>query len=375
MTTGGKGAAITLTYTEALRARTRQAARRARRGTATRSTARSSPACATGSCRTAAAAVLFRPLWWRTFRYVEVAVQTADEPLAIDDIRASFSRLPLRGARPIREPAIRCSAESGRSAGGPRGSARTKPTWIRRTGSSCSTSATRASRPCSRCTSAGDDRLVKNAIELFDESRLPDGLTQSRYPTMLPQIIPPFSLFWIGMMHDLHVGRRRGVREAVSRGAGEMLDWFQARLAPSGLLGKLEWWNFADWVEGAGFEFGEPPTDDGGESVVLSSAVRSRAAGGRGPRGGSRPRGRCRGVPRAGRQGGRCRHAHRVGRRAGASSPIRQPGDLQPARQPARRARRSRASRPSGGPSCAACWTIRRSRRPRTTSSSICSGQ
>jgi len=54
------------------------------------------------------------------------------------------------------------------------------------------------------------------------------------------------------------------------RGAGETLHWFEARLAPSGLLGKLEWWNFGDWVEGAGFDFGEPPTDAGGDSVVLS---------------------------------------------------------------------------------------------------------
>ena len=49
----------------------------------------------------------------------------------------------------------------------------------------------------------GDDRLVKNAIESLDESRTPEGLTQSRYPSWLPQYIPPFSLFWIDMMHDL----------------------------------------------------------------------------------------------------------------------------------------------------------------------------
>ena len=67
----------------------------------------------------------------------------------------------------------------------------------------------------------GDDRLVKNAIELFDESRMPDGLTQSRYPTMLPQIIPPFSLFWIGMMHDLYTwgGDDALARSAILRGA------------------------------------------------------------------------------------------------------------------------------------------------------------
>ena len=50
---------------------------------------------------------------------------------------------------------------------------------------------------------SGDDRLVRNAIQQFDESRIPDGITQSRYPTELPQVIPPFSLFWIGMQHDL----------------------------------------------------------------------------------------------------------------------------------------------------------------------------
>ena len=76
-----RGASITLTYAEALARSRRRAARRARRATATRSRARSLRACATASCRTAAEPRLFRPLWWRTFRYVEVASTTADEPL------------------------------------------------------------------------------------------------------------------------------------------------------------------------------------------------------------------------------------------------------------------------------------------------------
>lgn len=50
---------------------------------------------------------------------------------------------------------------------------------------------------------AGDDRLVKNAIDLLGDSQTPEGLTQSRCPSALPQYIPPFSLYWIGMMHDL----------------------------------------------------------------------------------------------------------------------------------------------------------------------------
>ena len=115
----------------------------------------------------------------------------------------------------------------------------------------------------------GDDRLVKNAIELFDESRTPDGITQSRYPGALPQFIPPFSLFWIGMMHDLwwYSGDRAFLGQYL-HGARGVLDWFEARLTPDGLLGKLEWWNYADWVDT--FPNGEPPMTARGESAILT---------------------------------------------------------------------------------------------------------
>jgi hypothetical protein len=54
---------------------------------------------------------------------------------------------------------------------------------------------------------SGDDRLVRNAIAQFDRSRIPEGLTQSRYPSHTPQIINTFSLFWIGMVHDYWMHR------------------------------------------------------------------------------------------------------------------------------------------------------------------------
>jgi hypothetical protein len=51
-------------------------------------------------------------------------------------------------------------------------------------------------------TVAGDDRLARQAINAFDESRLPDGITLSRYPTALFQAIPTFFLLWVGMLKD-----------------------------------------------------------------------------------------------------------------------------------------------------------------------------
>jgi hypothetical protein len=115
----------------------------------------------------------------------------------------------------------------------------------------------------------GDDRLAKNAIELFDESRTPDGLTQSRYPSFLPQYIPPYSLFWVGMLHDFwwYRGETDFVRQYL-QGARGVLDWFESRLTPTGLLGPLEWWNFVDWSKE--FKNGVPSLEANGQSAILS---------------------------------------------------------------------------------------------------------
>jgi len=269
VTSGGRGASIALTYTEALRTKP-TAAKEGEKGNRNDIEGKVVTGLRDRFLPDGGSGRIFRPLWWRTFRYVEMAVQTDEEPLTIEDVRALFTAYPLeaRGSFESSDPVLSKIWEVG---------------W-------------RTARLCAHETYmdtpyweqlqyigdariqallslyvGGDDRLVKNAIELFDESRIPDGLTQSRYPTMLPQIIPPFSLFWIGMMHDLYMwGGDASFARRYLQGADATLEWFAARVAPSGLLGRLEWWNFADWVDGADFHDGEPPTDDDGESVVLS---------------------------------------------------------------------------------------------------------
>ena len=54
---------------------------------------------------------------------------------------------------------------------------------------------------------SGDDRLVRKAIRMYDLSRSYEGITCSRYPSHIPQYIPPFSLYWIGMIHDYWMHR------------------------------------------------------------------------------------------------------------------------------------------------------------------------
>ena len=117
-------------------------------------------------------------------------------------------------------------------------------------------------------TVAGDDRLARQAIQAFNDSRIADGITRSRYPSSVTQIIPTFSLLWIGMVHDFwqYRGDDAFVKAQIP-GTRTVLDWFLDKQRPDGLMGHLSWWPFLDW--GKDFAFGMPPEDaDGGSSPI-----------------------------------------------------------------------------------------------------------
>ena len=115
---------------------------------------------------------------------------------------------------------------------------------------------------------AGDDRLARQAIAAFANPHIPEGLTQSRYPSNLQQIIPPFSLYWIGMLDDLYWYRpdAQTVTENL-QGTRDVLAWFFGYLEPDGLLREPSYWNFVDWVPDSATM---PAFDMHGESCVLS---------------------------------------------------------------------------------------------------------
>ncbi|MDX2432488.1 MAG: alpha-L-rhamnosidase N-terminal domain-containing protein, partial [Bacteroides sp.] len=116
---------------------------------------------------------------------------------------------------------------------------------------------------------SGDDRLMRNTLQQADNSRMPDGLTMSRAPSAIPQIIPPFSLYWVDMVHDYHMHRRDDafVRSFLP-GIHAVLGWFERRLGDDNLMGGLEWLNFSDWT--TGFMVGSPPGVDLGGSALIT---------------------------------------------------------------------------------------------------------
>jgi hypothetical protein len=208
------------------------------------------------------------PLVWRTWRYIQIDVQAAEQPVQVESLKTWFSAYPFleQATFSSDDESLRSIWEVGwRTA---RLDAHDTyvdtPYWERLQ----YVGDTRIQALISYVV-AGDDRLARQAIEAFNNSRVPDGLTQSRYPSSLVQMIPTFSLLWVGMVHDfwLYRGDATFVRTQLG-GTRAVLDWYLQRQRPDGLIGKVPWWPFVDW--GKDFEFGMPPQDDDGGSAAIT---------------------------------------------------------------------------------------------------------
>ncbi len=210
---------------------------------------------------------VFEPLWWRTWRYVQMDIETSDQSLTLDRMSAHESTYPFekRGQFDSGDQILQSIWNIGwRTARlDAHETYMDTPYYeqLQYVGD------TRIQALISYAVT-GDDRLARQAIAAFANSRIPEGLTQSRHPATVEQIIPPFSLYWIGMMHDLYWYRpdAKIVTENLE-GARDVLAWFFHYQQPDGLLREPPYWNFVDWVpDGQKI----PTYDAHGESCVLS---------------------------------------------------------------------------------------------------------
>jgi alpha-L-rhamnosidase len=209
----------------------------------------------------------FMPLGWRTWRYLQLDINTADQPLRIEKLRSWFTAYPFqeRARFESDDPSLSQIWQIGwRTARlDAHDTYMDTPYWERMQ----YIGDTRIQALISY-TVADDDRLARQAIQAFNDSRIPDGITRSRYPSSVTQIIPTFSLLWIGMVHDfwLYRGDEEFVRAQIPS-TRTVLDWFLDKQRPDGLLGNISWWPFVDW--GKDFGFGVPPEDaNGGSSII-----------------------------------------------------------------------------------------------------------
>ncbi len=116
---------------------------------------------------------------------------------------------------------------------------------------------------------SGDDRLTRNALIQFDQSRIPEGLTYACYPNPFHLIIPSYSLIWIDQVHDYMLWKDD--KEYISGfelGIYSVLDCFENRMQPNGLLGKIGWWGALAWPRH--YINGEPPAVQNGNNTLYS---------------------------------------------------------------------------------------------------------
>ncbi|QMW03426.1 alpha-L-rhamnosidase-related protein [Spirosoma foliorum] len=237
----GKGALVTLSYAEALiDAKGQKGNRNDVEGRTMRGF--DDQLVADGSDKR-----IFRPLWFRTYRYLQLTVETKDEPLVLDDLVGKFTGYPFE------EKAKFAASDTTLKALWNVGW-RTARLCAGETYYDCPyyeqlqyTGDTRIQAMISLYVT-GDDRLMRKAITDYEHSRFNDGLTQSRYPSADFQVIPTFSLYWVCMVHDYWMHRQDDAFvKSMLPGILGVLNWHEQRIAKTGLNGPLEWWNFVDW--------------------------------------------------------------------------------------------------------------------------------
>jgi len=196
----------------------------------------------------------FAPLWWRTWRYAEITVETRDQPLVLEGFRVYETGYPFTqvGKFESDDPQLRQIFDVGWRTARIDAHETYMDTayWeqLQYAGD------TRLQMLISYAVS-GDPRLAEQAIDAFAASNVDGGLIESAWPTRGNNVIAPFALLWVAMLDDWRL--RQPDPAPVVRNIGRMrqiLDWFETYRQPSGLLGKNPQWNFIDWV-------GQPATD------------------------------------------------------------------------------------------------------------------
>ena len=192
---------------------------------------------------------VYSPFWFRTFLLMRIEVTTGAEPLTLHLPQLTETRYPLENKATI------ASAQNW-----------VKPIWdislrtlqlcMHETYEDCPyyeqlqyIMDTRLQMLFTYAVS-NDTRMAKRTIHDFHSSLLPEGICQSRFPSIYSQVIPAFSLHWVLMIHDYveetgDLEFVRPYRASVER----VFEWFGRHKNALGLVENLGYWDYADWAD------------------------------------------------------------------------------------------------------------------------------
>ncbi|MDX2190703.1 MAG: family 78 glycoside hydrolase catalytic domain [Bacteroidota bacterium] len=215
---------------------------------------------------------VFKPTWFKAFRFIQVEIQTKSEAVTINDYFNVYTGAPI-------------TKKASFKSDNPSYDKIMDICW--RTARICTQDNLVSDAYYEQMQYVGDSRVhamtnlyltgesiwMRNAIEQFNYSRMPDGMITSCYPLRATFVHPTFTLIWIDMVYDymMHVDDKSFVNNQLSN-IQQSLYWFENHVNENGLLGKSEWPYFVDWyrkVKGEG-NGGTAKVSKEGNSAVIT---------------------------------------------------------------------------------------------------------
>ncbi|MBS1728757.1 MAG: hypothetical protein JST51_18725 [Armatimonadetes bacterium] len=217
----------------------------------------------------------YSTFWWVSGRYMEIYVETGDHPLILSGFRLEETHYPVIPPT----PPFHCSDEKLNKIVDI--CIRTLQMDAHETFFDCPYYEQLQYVGDSRIESmimmamTDDGRLSAKATDLYRWSIGYRGMTQSRYPSRNRQYIPPFSIWWVLMVHDQHVWRGdQALLRQLLPSVRTVLSFFEQYIdrdshSPTfGLMQSPDQWNFVDWI--SAWKDGVPPGGLHGYSIVIN---------------------------------------------------------------------------------------------------------
>ncbi|RCW43477.1 alpha-L-rhamnosidase C-terminal domain-containing protein [Paenibacillus prosopidis] len=202
---------------------------------------------------------VYEPFWFRTFRFVRIEIEAGEVPMELASIKYRETGYPLE---------VKARFESSDEELNTLWdlSIRTLKRCMHETYEDCPFYEQLQYSMDSRLMMlftyyvSADDRMPRRTIDDFYRSRQPSGLLQSRFPSVEPQVIPSFALYWVDMLAEHYdfngdLELIKTYRPAII----ELMDWFHDRLTDDGIVGVTShrYWTYFDWVDA--WPRGAPP--------------------------------------------------------------------------------------------------------------------
>lgn len=212
----------------------------------------------------------YEPFWYRTFRFLQMEITTADEAVTVFRPDYHKTGYPLQAeshisssetwVKPLYEMCVHtlegCMMETYMDC----------PFWEQMQYPMDTRLQALYTYVCST-----DTLLAEKALEDFHNSRIPEGLVLGKAPTGYKQVISTFSFHYIYMMWEFY--QRTGKEDILKKYRSDVdaiLEYYAGKTGGSGLVEQVDYWPFVDWQIAWMETAGVPSAIEEGPSTIIN---------------------------------------------------------------------------------------------------------